>query len=605
MVDVVIQVDRGRRWLRLREPVRVIDVRDAGDLLPALSEVEALTLDRGYHAAGFVTYEAGRAFGLRTCAPDPGLPLAWFALFDAGTVSDIPEPAASAAYDVGVLVPSVDQTAFDHAFAKIRHHIGIGDTYQVNYTFDLQGRFTGDPFSLFADLAATQHGSCSAFFDIGSHAICSASPELFFARGGGLIETRPMKGTARRGRTSAEDEQAAARLRASSKERAENVMIVDMMRNDLGRIAETGTVTVPELLQVERYPTVWQMTSTVAARSSASLADIFVAMHPPASVTGAPKIRTMEIISELERRPRGVYTGAIGYVAPDGAAHFSVGIRTAVIDLTTRALTYSVGSGIVWDSDPASEYQECLLKAAIFTNRPQRFELLETLRWTPAGGFFLLNRHIRRMERSSRYFEYRWHEADVLRELDRAVAGISEPQRVRLLVARDGSVRVDCAPLGAKSVLPARLGIAAAPVDPSNVFLFHKTTHRAMYAEAAQAGCDDVILWTPHGDVTETTLGNIVVEIAGRKVTPPVETGLLAGTFREELLERGEIVEGRVTLDAIAAAPLVWVINSVREWWPAKIDPSAFSGPYIASAAAATPINTSAASPSAAKRSQR
>lgn len=605
MVEAVLQIDRGARWISLRDPVRVIDVRNPEDLPAALREIETLTREHGYHAAGFVTYEAGRAFDLRTCTPDPRLPLAWFALFDARNVADVPEPAAAAPYKVNDLRPSIDQPAFDHAFAKIRHHIGSGDTYQVNYTFDLHGTLSGDPFSLFADLAGTQRGKYSAFIQTDSHAICSASPELFFARGNGVIETRPMKGTARRGRTLKEDDEAAARLRASPKERAENVMIVDMMRNDLGRIADTGTVTVPDLLHVERYPTLWQMTSTVAARSSASLAEIFAALHPSASVTGAPKVRTMEIISELERRPRGVYTGAIGYVAPDGSAQFSVGIRTAMVDLASGALTYSVGSGIVWDSDPASEYQECLLKGAIFGTRPQTFELLETMRWTPSAGFFLLDRHMRRIQRSARYFDYVWSGPDVLRALDHAIAGKTEPQRVRLLVSRTGSVRAESAPLGPKSLTPATLGIAAAPIDPANVFLFHKTTHRVMYAEAAQPDCDDVILWEPHGNVTETTLGNLVVEIDGRKVTPPVECGLLAGTFRDELLERGEIVEGPITLDAIKAASHVWIINSVREWWPAQIQGRPEGLHYIANAAATTPTSTSSAMPATAKRSQR
>ncbi|HXD74366.1 MAG TPA: aminodeoxychorismate synthase component I, partial [Vicinamibacterales bacterium] len=482
MVDIVVQIDRGKRWLRLREPVRVVDVRDAADLTRALAEVESFTRERRGHAAGFVTYEAGRAFGLRTCAPDARLPLAWFALFEHGHAVEIDEPAAAAPYAVSGLAPSIDQPAFDHAFAKIRHHIGAGDTYQVNYTFDLRGQLSGDPFSLFADLAGTQRGRYSAYIDTGTHAICSASPELFFSLANGTIETRPMKGTARRGRTLAEDTEAAATLRATPKERAENVMIVDMMRNDLGRIAETGSVAVPELLRTERYPTVWQMTSTVSARTSATLAEIFAALHPSASVTGAPKVRTMEIISELERRPRGVYTGAIGYVAPGGDAQFNVGIRTAVIDLSTKALTFGVGSGIVWDSDPASEYQECLLKAAIFGRRPVPFDLLETMKWTPSAGYFLLDRHIHRLHRSSLYFEFAWSEADVLRELDRAIAGRTESQRVRLLVSRDGTVRVECTPLST-GTMPARLAIANDPVDPSDVFLYHKTTHRDVYTQ--------------------------------------------------------------------------------------------------------------------------
>jgi para-aminobenzoate synthetase/4-amino-4-deoxychorismate lyase len=597
MGDIVVHVDRGARWLRLRRPARVIDVRAAADLDRAVREIEQLVRTHGYHAVGFITYEAGRAYGMQTCEPDATLPLAWFALFDDSNVGEVAEPVASAPYNVATLSPSVDRAAFDRAFATIREYIAEGDTYQVNYTFDLHGRFTGDPFSLFADLAATQRGRYAAYIHTGTHAICSASPELFFACANGVIETRPMKGTARRGRTRAEDEAASTKLRASAKERAENVMIVDMMRNDLGRIADTGSVAVSALFEAERYPTVWQMTSTVSARSSASLADILAALHPSASVTGAPKIRTMEIISELERRPRGVYTGAIGYIAPDGSAQFSVGIRTAVIDIASERVTYGVGSGIVWDSNPAAEYQECLLKAAIFDHRPQVFELLETLRWTPGEGFFLLARHLRRLLQSADYFEYKFDERAVRDALDRSVAAKSEPQRVRLLVARDGVFRIECAPLGPKTLAPARLGIAAAPVDPSNIFLFHKTSHRVMYVEAMQPEYDDVVLWTADGAVTETTLGNIVVEIGTRKVTPPVEAGLLAGTFREALLERGEVVEGRVTLDDLKSASRVWIVNSVREWWPADV--------HIASAAATTPIATSTATPSAAKRSQR
>jgi para-aminobenzoate synthetase/4-amino-4-deoxychorismate lyase len=305
----------------------------------------------------------------------------------------------------------------------------------------------------------------------------------------------------------------------------------------------------------------------------------------------------MEIIRELERRPRGVYTGAIGYIAPDGSAQFSVAIRTAVIELAAERVTYGVGSGIVWDSDPAAEYQECLLKAAIFDRRPQAFDLLETLRWSPADGFFLLERHVRRLQRSAEYFQYGFDERAVRDALEHSVASLPQPQRVRLLLARDGTSRIECATLESKTTARAKLGIASAPIDPSNVFLFHKTTHRAMYTDAMQPECDDVVLWTADGTVTETTLGNIVVEIAGRKITPPVDAGLLAGTFREELLERGDIVEGRVTLEDLKSASRVWIVNSVREWWPAEV--------HIANTAATTPIAASTATPTAAKRSQR
>jgi len=226
--------------------------------------------------------------------------------------------------------------------------------------------------------------------------------------------------------------------------------------------------------------------------------------------------------------------------------------------------------------------------------RPVTFDLLETMKWAPRDGFFLLNRHLARMRRSARHFDYEWSESAVLAELARAVSGKSEPQRLRLLVSPGGGVRVECSPLGA-DLPPAQLGIAKAPIDPADELLRHKTTSRAMYTNAAQPDCDDVVLWTPDGYATETTLGNLVVEIDGRKVTPPIDEGLLAGTFREELLARGEIVEGRVTLDDVKAAPRVWIVNSVREWWPA----------YIASAAAAAPMSASSAIPTSAKRSQR
>ena len=597
----------------MSHPARVIDVGDPAELAPALRDVERLTRERGWYAAGFVTYDAGAAFGLRTRAPDGSMPLAWFALFDREHVSTTEaRPLAAAAYTIAGLTPSIDQAAFDAAFAAVRDYIGRGDTYQVNYTFDLRGRFDGDAAGFFADLVATQRGSYSAYIETGSTVICSASPELFFARTGQDLVTRPMKGTARRGRTLEEDAQAAARLRESPKERAENVMIVDMMRNDLGRIADTGTVSVPELFSVERYPTLWQMTSTVTARSAADLASIFAALHPSASVTGAPKVRTAEIISTIEPRPRGVYTGAIGVVMPDGTAQFNVAIRTAVIDVASGRLTFGVGSGIVWDSQSASEYQECLLKGAVLVRGPQRIDLLETMKWTPDGGFFLLDRHLRRLERSARYFAYPWREASLRTALERAVSGQSAPQRVRLTYSSAGDPHVECTPLPAGTIEPARLGIASTPIDPASVFLYHKTTERTVYADAMRPDCDDVVLWNPAGDVTESTLGNIVVDIGGRKITPPADAGLLPGTFREELLERGEIAEARVTLDDLQSASRVWIVNSVREWWEAELRrPEGVTddrpeGPhYMANAAAATPNSASAATPTTAKRSQR
>ncbi len=341
----------GDEWLLLEDPVTILETREPQRVPDVLKDIERLTFVHGFHAAGFVTYEAGAAFGLRTRHSELRLPLAWFACFAPDRVRRGPLPAAAGDYTLGPLRASRSRAECLVAFDRIRSHLAAGDSYQVNYTFRLTGDFAGDAAALFADLVENQRGAHAAFLHAGDWSICSASPELFFSRDGSRVVMRPMKGTAPRGRTVDEDLAAREALRDSPKQRAENVMIVDMVRNDLGRVAEWGSVEVPELFSVERYPNVWQMTSTVTARTSASLADLFEALHPSASVTGAPKVRTMEILEALEPEPRGVYTGAIGYVAPDGSARFNVAIRTAVIDHPAGSVAFGVGSGIVWDSD--------------------------------------------------------------------------------------------------------------------------------------------------------------------------------------------------------------------------------------------------------------
>jgi para-aminobenzoate synthetase/4-amino-4-deoxychorismate lyase len=584
-IEALIQDDE-ERWLFFERPVRVIDARDVAAVAPAIAMVEALTRDEGLHAVGFVTYEAGAAFGLRVHPPPPGLPLAWFAVFDTAPTplrhlsewgrtgvrlgSDRCQIGVRPLYQVLGLAPSIDRSRFEQAFARIKRHIADGETYQVNYTFRLEGRFTGDPRALFADLVAAQRGRHGVFLRAGDLTICSASPELFFARTGSRLTARPMKGTARRGRSFAEDLKQRDELRASPKQQAENVMIVDMMRNDMGRIAEFGSVDVPDLLTVERYPTVWQMTSVVTARSRARLDEIFAALHPSASVTGAPKVRTMEILSEIEAEPRGIYTGALGYVRPGGDARFNVAIRTAVVDEARGTVTFGIGSGIVWDSDATDEYEECLLKAAVLDRRPPQFELLETMRWTPGQGFFLLQRHLQRLSDSADYFGFVCRPDEVMRALDETVAGGETPLRVRLLVDSHGRIRVERAPLQA-SPSPLRVGLAVDPIDPADTFLYHKTTNRAVYERARRTGLDDVILWNPKGEVTEATIANIVVEMNGSLVTPPIDCGLLAGTFRAELLESGEVHEATVSVKDITRPRRLWLVNSVQEWRPAVL----------------------------------
>jgi para-aminobenzoate synthetase/4-amino-4-deoxychorismate lyase len=480
----------------------------------------------------------------------------------------LPPPGRYALTD---LKPAVDFAQFEATLRRIRQHLADGETYQVNYTFPVQGRFAGSPLDLFGSLVAAQGGCHGVFVRAGRFTVCSASPELFFARNGTELRARPMKGTAARGRTTAEDERQRDLLLSSDKQRAENVMIVDMVRNDLGRIAAVGSVEVPELFAAERYPNVWQMTSLVTARSSVGLADIFRALHPSASVTGAPKIRTMQILRDLERRPRGVYCGAVGHVAPGGSARFNVAIRTAVVDHANGSVEFGLGSGIVWDSSAVDEYQECLLKGSILSARPRAFELLETLRWSPDTGFFLLDRHLARLCDSAAYFGFACSVQALREALARAVEGEQRATRVRLLLSRDGRVHVERAPL-VPGPPPLRVALAVEPIDNLDVFLFHKTTNRDVYEQARLSGYDETILWNPLGEVTEATTANIVVELNGRLVTPPVRCGLLAGTYRAELLSRGDLREAVVTIDDLAAAAGFWLINSVHEWREAVLE---------------------------------
>ena len=579
----LVQTSNG--WLSFHHPVHIVQAHTPGDVRRVIDDTEAIARARGLYAVGFVCYEAAEAFALPVRPSSGDLPLAWFAFFEperVGRLAGLDEACPPAAYTVGSRTPSLDRESFSRAFSSIREHIGAGNTYQVNFTWRLRAPFGGDARRFFADLQAAQQGRYGAFIDTGRVAICSASPELFVRRdplppsasdGAAryALLAKPMKGTARRGRFAREDLQVAERLRASVKERAENVMIVDMVRNDLGRVAEIGSVDVPALFALERYPNVWQMTSTVRATSGASLGEIMAAAFPSASVTGAPKHRTMAIIEELEGEPRGMYTGAIGFIAPDGAAQFNVAIRTAVVDREAGALEFGVGSAVLWDSDPDREYDECLLKGSILAGPPEPFSLLETLRWTPADGFFLLQRHLDRLMESAGYFGFPCSREAVCAALEREIDGADRPLRVRLLVASDGAVCVEHVALEPDERV-VRVGLARTPVDPSDPFLFHKTTNRRTYDVARLPGLDDTLLWTPDGDLTESTIANLVVEVDGRRVTPPVACGLLPGTFRAELLAAGEIVEGRVRVEDLRRASQVWLVNSVQGWRRAVLD---------------------------------
>jgi para-aminobenzoate synthetase/4-amino-4-deoxychorismate lyase len=559
-------------WRCCERPIQIVSTHNRRDVLECLNRVDEAVGAGGLRAAGFVTYDAAEAFALpvKSGSGDAALPLVWFGIFPDSHTSTLDDLPQASAHRTGEWRPSISRDEYLDGIARIKTAIAAGDTYQINFTFRLSATFDGDPLGLMADLFAAQAGPWSAFVRTGDHAICSASPELFFRRRGDRIECRPMKGTAARGRWTADDLARANQLHHSEKNRAENVMVVDMTRNDLGRLARTGSVQVPTLFDVERYPGQWQMTSTVTALlDNTGIRPIFEALFPSGSVTGAPKRSSMAIIRDIENTPRGLYTGAIGSVGADDAA-FNVAIRTVVVDLRHRSAEFGVGSGVVWDSVDRDEYDECLNKAAMLTWRVEPFGLIETLRWDPAAGFVRLSRHVERLRGSAAYFGFAsLDEASLAARLEALVANATTPLRVRLQMQRSGDIDLQCTAIDEDS-RPLNVALADEPVSSSDVFLFHKTTRRGLYdrARARMPDADTVLLWNERGEITEGTEANVVFELGGVRVTPPLECGLLPGVLREELLERGEIREQVVRKDDLPRAESIWLISSLRGWRP-------------------------------------
>jgi para-aminobenzoate synthetase/4-amino-4-deoxychorismate lyase len=565
---VVLQA--GSRWLTFADPVRIISTSAPEEIASCLQEIDDAVGSEGLYAAGFLCYEAGAAYNLAVHEPEAGaLPLLWFGLYNQHEeMPSIPD-TQEVPYMLEGWQASLGEEAYFEAIEQIKQRIAQGDTYQVNFTMHLRSQFSGDPWALFYDLSQAQQAGHTAFLDLGRHVICSASPELFFDLDGDLLSARPMKGTATRGRTLAEDEAQMMALQTSTKDRAENVMIVDMIRNDFGRIAEIGSVEVPTLFTVERYPTLLQMTSTVKAHSMASLPEIMEAVFPCASITGAPKVSTMEIIKGLEPEPRGIYTGAIGYWGPCRQASFNVAIRTVVIDRESGVADYGVGSGIIWDSKADAEYAECRLKSQVLVERFPSFELLESMLWTLEEGFFLLDQHLQRLAGSVLYFGYVLDEQVLRLKLMKFAQSLVETSKLRILVGQNGQTTIEAQTVGAaKDAPPVPVCLAQTAVDSSSVWLYHKTTRRQVYEDALAGVPDgyDVILWNERGEITEASSANVILELDGQMVTPPVSSGLLAGTYRHSMLEQGIIQERVVTTADLQRSSRIYLINSVRKW---------------------------------------
>ncbi len=582
-------------------PSRVCEIQVPHQVPGLFSQLERAIAD-GHFAAGFFSYECGQAFEPKSnqCAPAPGQPLAWFGIYERAYVFDHIAGAfigeappgltlrhpPSARYAEGIeSTPGLNEQQFTERIEAIHEWIRAGDVYQLNFTFPLYASVQSSPAALYAQLRKRQPVDYSAFvhWQSGCH-ILSLSPELFFRvedQGDTrLITTRPMKGTARRGRTTAEDVQIRERLGNDPKNRSENVMIVDLLRNDLGRLCTFGSVHVQNLFAVERYPTLWQMTSTVAGRLRPDVGfhEIFRALFPCGSITGAPKVRAMQLISELEAVPRGIYTGAIGFASREQTV-FNVAIRT--LDVRRGNLTMGVGSGIVIDSNAVDEFGECQLKAEFLTQSSQEFSLIETMLWQE--GFPLLEMHLDRLTDSADYFGFVC-DRDAIRAALLSTAGAvpdQRPLRVRLLLDADGSTHIQHEAINDASHLrdpsPARVCIASQRTDSNNRFLYHKTTHRPHYAgalkAASEAGFSDVLFLNEREEVTEGVISNLFIEKDACWFTPPIDCGVLPGVYRRHLLlARPEIKEKVLHLADLKSADAIYLTNAVRGLRQATID---------------------------------
>jgi para-aminobenzoate synthetase/4-amino-4-deoxychorismate lyase len=535
-------------------------------------------LKRGFWLAGFFSYEFGYFLEPSLSKLYPKRlrsPLVWLGVCKKPLVfghkkinKSFRSKTSSPRYEVKNLRPNVRKSEYHSSIGAIKKCIERGQTYQVNYTFKYKFDFRGNVLEFYLNLRRAQPTSYMALLNTGGEYVLSFSPELFFRLADKRIEIRPMKGTLSRAYLPEADAAGARWLRNDLKNRAENVMIVDLMRNDLGRISKVGTVVTKELFEVEKYRTLHQMVSSVTSslEDGVILRDIFRALFPSGSVTGAPKISTMEIIARLEKEERSVYTGVIGYISPRYEASFNVAIRTLLIKDGKGEM--GVGGGIVYDSLESQEYKEAQLKARFLTQKFPRFSLIESMRWDKEKGFHLLDLHLRRLAASAGYFQIPLDLKEVRRELTALEAKLCKgPYKVRILLDLRGNLELSYQVLEEMS-LPVKVKLSARRVDAADLFLYHKTTHRHLYDKerkrANREGFFEVIFLNNRGELTEGAISNIFLLIRGQLFTPPLSCGLLPGVLRQHLLETGEVKEKVFYPDDFSLAQKIFIGNSVR-----------------------------------------
>ncbi|KMS55326.1 para-aminobenzoate synthase [Novosphingobium barchaimii LL02] len=585
-----------------RAPLETVVAVRGDEVAAALERIETL-VRAGRHVAGYIAYEAGLALEPRLAHLLPtrtgaGGPLLWFGAFDgyetipaAAMPQWLADNAGSAAPAIGPLEPQVEFAAYRRAFDTLHAAIEAGDIYQANLTFPLAGPWRGDPLALYAAIRPNAAAGYGGVIHDGAHWHLSFSPELFFSARAGTIRVKPMKGTRPRGRTPQEDAALRADLAASPKDRAENLMILDLMRNDLSRVAQAGSVQALSPFSVETYPTVHQMVSTVEARLApqTGAVDVLRALFPCGSITGAPKIRAMELIAEVEGFPRGVYCGSIGYIEPSGDAAFNVAIRTLRLSSDRNGgagggrAVLGVGSAIVADSEALPEWRECLVKGGFVRESavrasggaisPASFDLIETMCFTPEAGIALLELHLERISASAVTLGFGFDRHGVRNAIQALCFDAEKPSKLRLVVGRTGAFSLELAQVPPALSEPASAAVLRLPVDSGDWRLAHKTSDRGFYDKgltlAKAAGADEAILLRDDGLVTEGCFTNIFVERDGTLLTPPASLGLLPGVLRRSLLDSGRASEAELTLDDLAGGFLIG--NALRGLMPARL----------------------------------
>lgn len=571
MKQPFLQFDFEQTNILFTNPIEVITTTEYSEVDNCLAKVQQ-AIDNGFYVAGYLSYEVTYAFYNEEINNQPSsLPLMWFGVFSAPTKNKEVTPTSDA-YQIGTWSMLESKEQYITTFNKIMKEIKQGAINQINYTTVFHANFVGNSYSYYNRLKNAQKANYNAYIQLENVDILSISPELFFKVYHNNITVKPMKGTIHRGKSSKEDATNKNWLQQSSKNRYENKLITDLMEDELIAIADTESASQTKLFQIEKYPTVYQMTSTIKRKlkPDSPITNIIKTLFPCGSISGVPKKETIKLINDLENYPREIYCGAIGYISPENEAIFNVPIRTVTIDHQQQLASYHAGGAITVHSTAEEEYEEVLTKTKFLSEEQPDFSLLETIGLVD-GSYFVLEEHLSRLQASANYFNIVMNKDKLLVKLETLKADYpSSSWRIRVTLAKDGKFTITKQEMN--KLDNVIVGIANEPIQQENIFHYHKTTNRSIYTKHQQDKWFDVILWNEKREITEFTIGNIVVEIDGNYYTPPIECGVLPGTYRSFLLNASKINEKVLYIEDLVLAENIWLINSVRQWVNVHLD---------------------------------